>query len=56
VAFRDSDRWLKQKWTIPVLIFMLLPWAGLLWTNDNAEGLNFAKKATTVFMPLPLHQ
>lgn len=20
VAFRDSDRWLKQKWTIPVLI------------------------------------
>ncbi|MBU4321266.1 MAG: O-antigen ligase family protein, partial [Nitrospinae bacterium] len=45
MAFRDRDKWLKQKWTLPVLVFMLLPWAGLLWTNDIAGGLDFAKKS-----------
>lgn len=45
MAFRDSGRWLKQKWTLPVLVFMLLPWVGLLWTNDIAGGLGLAKKS-----------
>jgi len=45
MAFRDSGRWLKQKWTLPALVFMLLPLVGLLWTNDIAGGLDFAKKS-----------
>ena len=44
-ALKDKDKWLKQKWTLPVLIFMLLPWVGLLWTNDVKGGLDFAKKS-----------
>jgi O-antigen ligase len=42
---RQKYRWLKQKWTMPVLFFMLLPWLGLLWTNDVKSGLDFADKS-----------
>lgn len=41
----DRDKWLKQSWTLPVIIFMLLPWAGLIWTNDVNKGLDFATKS-----------
>lgn len=44
-AFKDRDRWLKEEWTVPVLIFMLLPWIGLLWTDNLEGGLDFAKKS-----------
>jgi O-antigen ligase len=42
---RQKDRWLKQQWTIPVILFMLLPWLGLLWTNDVRLGIDFAGKS-----------
>jgi O-antigen ligase len=42
---RQKYRWLKQKWTMPVIFFMLLPWLGLLWTNDVKSGIDFAKKS-----------
>jgi O-antigen ligase len=42
---KQKDEWLKQKWTMPVLFFMLLPWLGLLWTNDVKLGLDFADKS-----------
>lgn len=42
---KDRQKWLKQSWTTPVILFMLLPWAGLLWTGDLATGLNLAQKS-----------
>lgn len=42
---KDRHQWLNQTWTIPVICFMLLPWAGLLWTNDVTLGLDYAKKS-----------
>jgi O-antigen ligase len=41
---RDRE-WLNKKWTLPVIIFMLLPWAGLLYTEDLTTGLDLAKKS-----------
>jgi len=42
---KDRERWLNQDWTKPVVLFMLLPLVGLLWTGDMATGLKFAKKS-----------
>lgn len=42
---KDRDKWLDQDWTKAVILFMLLPLAGLLWTGDMATGLKFAKKS-----------
>lgn len=42
---KQKDSWLKQQWTIPVILFMLLPWLGLLWTNDVRLGIDFAGKS-----------
>lgn len=36
--------WLHQAWTKPVLLFMVLPWIGLLWTADPVVGLRLAEK------------
>jgi O-antigen ligase len=43
--WRKRSRWLGQEWTLPVVIFMLLPWVGLLWTNDLHAGLVFCGKS-----------
>lgn len=41
-----KDRgWLKQEWTMPVFLFMLLPWVGLIWTSDVHMGLKFAQRS-----------
>lgn len=42
---KDYKIWLKQEWTPPVLLLIILPWAGLLWTNDLANGIPFAEKS-----------
>jgi O-antigen ligase len=42
---KDRHLWLKQKWFPPVLLFMALPWIGLLYTNDIKTGMDFAKKS-----------
>jgi O-antigen ligase len=42
---KDRHLWLKQKWFFPVLLFMALPWIGLLYTNDIKIGMDFAKKS-----------
>lgn len=42
---KDRHLWLKQKWFSPVLLFMALPWIGLLYTNDVETGMDFAKKS-----------
>lgn len=41
----ERERWLKAKWLPPVILFMALPWIGLLWSNDIHEGLDFARKS-----------
>jgi len=41
---KDYRKWLNTKWFYPVLVFMLIPWAGLLYTNDLKTGLNLASK------------
>ncbi|MDA8168948.1 MAG: O-antigen ligase family protein [Nitrospiraceae bacterium] len=43
--WKERGKWLNRDWTLPVLFFMLLPWAGLLWTNDLRWGLVFATKS-----------
>jgi len=42
---KDRHLWLKQKWFFPVLLFMALPWIGLLYTNNIKTGLDFAAKS-----------
>ncbi len=42
---KDRQKWLNQYWTKPVILFMLLPWVGLIWTEDLTEGLDLAKKS-----------
>lgn len=41
---KDYKKWLDAKWIYPVLFFVLLPWAGLLYTSDLRTGLIFATK------------
>ena len=49
---KDRKKWLGQKWILPVLAFLILPWAGLLWTEDPGVGINFAKSSYVWFFPL----
>jgi O-antigen ligase len=37
--FRDAGRAGKREWAVPVLAFMLLPLAGLIWSQNRFEGL-----------------
>ena len=48
---KDRKKWLEQKWILPVLAFLILPWAGLLWTEDPGVGINFAKSSYVWFFP-----
>ncbi|MBI4823606.1 MAG: O-antigen ligase family protein [Nitrospirae bacterium] len=43
--FIKNRSWLKQRWSLPVIAMMLLPWVGLLWTEDVTTGLSFARKS-----------
>jgi len=42
---RDRQKWLGQEWTLPVILFMLLPWIGLIWSEDPDMGFRLAKKS-----------
>ena len=42
---KDYKIWLQQDWVPPVVFFMLLPWVGLIWTNDIEKGISFAEKS-----------
>jgi|Deesub1362A_J573_1020465.scaffolds.fasta_scaffold00004_125 O-antigen ligase len=42
---KERDRWLRQDWAKPVAVLILLPWIGLLWSEDMETGLSFAKKS-----------
>lgn len=42
---KDYKIWLGQDWTLPVIFFVLLPWVGLIWTNDIEKGIPFAEKS-----------
>ncbi len=41
---KDYKIWLGQVWVKPVLLFVLLPWLGLIWTDDPKKGIDFAEK------------
>lgn len=43
-VFKDYKKWLCSKWFYAVLLFTLLPWAGLTYTDDLSTGLRFAYK------------
>lgn len=47
---RERRKWLNQPWTKPVILFMLLPWIGLLWAPDLREGLDWASKSYVWFI------
>ncbi len=42
---RDRGRWLHEAWSRPVLCLILLPWLGLLWTDNMETGLRLATKS-----------
>ncbi|MBI4690357.1 MAG: O-antigen ligase family protein [Nitrospirae bacterium] len=42
---KDKNRWLKEKWVLPVFLISILPWIGLTYTSDVVKGLDFAKKS-----------
>lgn len=41
---KESRLWLKQPWLAPLLVFIAIHWAGLLYTNDFQAGLKYASK------------
>ena len=44
--FRDRHMWLKErKIFLPVVVFMAIPWIGLIYTPDLAAGWDFARKS-----------
>lgn len=43
--FIKDSQWLGQEWTLPVIMMMLLPFIGLLYTEDVSAGMDFAKKS-----------
>jgi O-antigen ligase len=43
-AFRDRGQWAGRRWLVPVLLLVVLSWAGLLYTSDFERGIVFAKK------------
>ncbi|MDI1471842.1 MAG: O-antigen ligase family protein [Thermodesulfovibrio sp.] len=45
IAIRNIIDVLKQRWMIPVFVFIFLPWVGLIWTSDIIKGLDFATKS-----------
>jgi O-antigen ligase len=44
-CIKDWQLFLKQGWFSPVLLFMILPWIGLFYTNDIQNGLQFTQKS-----------
>lgn len=42
---KDYKIWLGQEWIKPVILFILLPWFGLIWTDDPKKGIDFAEKS-----------
>jgi len=44
-VIRERERWVKEEWFLPVILFVLLPWVGLLYTEDIKNGLGFALKS-----------
>ena len=44
--FRDRYMWIKErKIFLPVIVFMAIPWIGLIYTPDPAAGWDFARKS-----------
>jgi O-antigen ligase len=44
--FKDRYLWIKnRKIFLPVVVFMAIPWIGLIYTEDLATGLDFARKS-----------
>lgn len=41
---KDFKLWFRQNWIPPVILFIILHWIGLLWSNDLEKGLTFAEK------------
>lgn len=44
-CLKDRHNWLNAEWFKPVILFVTLHWAGLLWTNDIRTGISFAEKS-----------
>lgn len=40
----ERQRFMHEPWFWPLIVFILLPWIGLLWTPDLEEGLSLASK------------
>lgn len=41
---RDKSLWRREKWALPLLVFISLHWIGLLYTDDLPSGLKFAMR------------
>jgi O-antigen ligase len=42
---KDGRALIRQEWFFPVILFMALPWAGLIYTSDLQRGLVLAQKS-----------
>lgn len=45
VFIKDIRAWLKTQFKIPVILLMLLPWIGLIYTSTPEDGMSIAKKS-----------
>jgi amino acid transporter len=45
VCYRDRKKWLGQSWVLPLLMLIVLPWLGMLWSSSPEHKLAFAERS-----------
>ncbi len=44
-CWRNRQEWLGSNWLIPLLLLIILPWLGMLWSDAANHKLNFAQRS-----------
>jgi len=52
ICYREHSVWSKQSWLPPVLLLLLLPWVGMLWSDSPLHKQNFAERSYYWLFPL----
>ncbi|HQB40084.1 MAG TPA: O-antigen ligase family protein [Deltaproteobacteria bacterium] len=45
ICYRDRQAWISQQWLVPLVLLIMLPWFGMLWSDAPMHKLNFAQRS-----------
>jgi len=45
ICYRNRQAWISQEWLIPLVLLIILPWLGMLWSDAPMHKLNFAQRS-----------